>query len=106
MVPAAPGLPHQILGLMEMIQEEMPGSSMRARLAIKTYLKMILILLVNQFATYVSGVDSFRQQQHALESLQKFFEFLPGHVGDMIYAPDAARICDLGEAEFAAYCAS
>ena len=102
-VSASSGLPHQILDLMEMIQEEMPGSSMRARLAIKTYLKMILILLVNQYATYASGVDSFRQQQHALGSLQKFFEFLPRHVGDMIRAPDAARICHLGVAEFAAY---
>jgi AraC-like DNA-binding protein/mannose-6-phosphate isomerase-like protein (cupin superfamily) len=102
-VPAATGLPHKILDLMEMIQEEMPGSSTLARLAIKTYLKMILILLVKQYATYASGVDSFRQQQHALESLQRFFEFLPGHFGDMIYAPDAARMCDLSEAEFAAY---
>ena len=94
-VPAATGLPRQILDLMEMIQEEMPGSSRLARLAIKTYLRMITILLVKQYATHASGVDSFRQQQRALESLQKFFEFLPGHVGDMICAPDAARMCNL-----------
>jgi AraC-like DNA-binding protein/mannose-6-phosphate isomerase-like protein (cupin superfamily) len=102
-VQAATGLPHRILELMEMIQEEMPGSSRRARLAIKTYLRMILILLMNQYATYASGVDSFKKQQHALESLQNFFDFLPGHVEKMINAPDAARMCDLGEAEFAAY---
>jgi AraC-like DNA-binding protein/mannose-6-phosphate isomerase-like protein (cupin superfamily) len=102
-IPAATGVPSQILNLMEMIQEQMPGSSMRARLTIKTYLKMILIVLVNQYATYESGVDSFKQQQRAQERLQKFLEFLPGHVGDLIYAPDAARMCDLGEAEFAAY---
>ena len=46
-VPAATGLPQTIFDLMEMIQEQMPGASMRARLAIKTYLKMVLILLVN-----------------------------------------------------------
>lgn len=102
-VPASSGLPHQILDLMELIQEEIPGSSTRARLAIKTYLKMILILLVNQYTTYTSGVDSFRHQQRALESLQRFFEFLPRHVGDLIHAPDAARICHLSEADFAAY---
>jgi YesN/AraC family two-component response regulator len=87
---------------MEMIQEEMPGSSRRARLAIKTYLRMILIMLVNHYATYASGVNSFKQQQCALESLQKFFEFIPVHVGEMINAADAARMCDLGEAEFTA----
>ena len=102
-VPATTGLPHQIIDLMEMIQEEMPGSSRHARLAIKTYLKMILILLVKHYATYASGVDSLKRQQCALESLEKFFEFLPEHVGDMIQAPDAARMCDLGEAEFATY---
>ncbi len=102
-VPAASGLPFLILDLMEMIQEQMPASSMRARLTIKTYLKMILILLVNQYATYASRMDSFKQQQQAQERLQKFFEFLPGHVGDLIYAPDAARMCGLGEDEFAAY---
>jgi AraC-like DNA-binding protein len=100
-VPAATGLPRQILGLMEMIKEEMPGSSRPARLAIKTYLKMILILMAKHYATYASGVDSFKRQQRALQILEKFFEFLPGHVGEMIYAPDAARMCDLGEAEFA-----
>jgi|SRR5579859_1979439 len=101
-VPAATGLPGQILDLMEMIQEEMPGSSRRARLTIKTYLKMILILLVNQYDTYASGVDTFQRQQRALERMEKFFGFLERHVGDMIHAPDAARMCDLGDAEFAA----
>jgi AraC-like DNA-binding protein len=100
-VPGVTGLPRQILDLMEMIQEEMPGLSRPARLAIKTYLKTILILLVKHYATYASGVDSFKRQQCALKGLEKFFEFLPGHVGDMIYAPDAARMCDLSEAEFA-----
>lgn len=101
-VPASTGLPRQILNLMEMIQEEMPGTSRRARLAIKTYLKMILILLVNQYATYANGVDSFRRRQRALDRLGRFFEFLEGHVGDMIHAAEAARMCDLREAEFAA----
>ncbi len=100
-VPAATGLPRQILDLMEMIQQEMPGSSRPARLAIKTYLRMILILLVKHYSTYASRVESFKRQQRALQSLEKFFEFLPRHVGDMIHAPDAARMCDLGEAEFA-----
>ena len=102
-VPSATGLPRQILDLMGMIQQEMPGSSRPARLAIKAYLKMILILLLKHYSTYASDVDSFKRQQRALQSLERFFEFLPRHVGDMIHAPDAARICDLGEAEFATY---
>jgi AraC family transcriptional activator of pobA len=100
---AATGLPLQILDLMEMIQQEMPGSSRPSRLAIKTYLKTILILLVKHYSTYARRVDSFKRQQRALQSLEKFFEFLPRHVGDMIHAPDAARMCDLDEAEFATY---
>ena len=102
-VPAATGLPRQILDLMEMIQEEMPGSSRRARLAIKTYLRMILILLVKQYAKRADDVDSFRQRQRALDRLDRFFEFLPNHVADPIRAPDAAHMCNLDESEFADY---
>ena len=88
---------------LRMIQEELPASSTRALLAIKTYLKMILILLVNQYASYASRLDSSRRQQRAMERLQNFFGYLPAHVGDVIRAPEAARMCDLSEAEFSTY---
>jgi len=74
---------------------------MRARLAIKTYLKMVLILLVNYYASYASGLESFKQHEYAVERLHKFFEFLP-----VMCRPIFARMrahVRLGEAEFTAY---
>lgn len=102
-VTADTGVPAQIFDLMQMIQEELPGSSRRARLAINTYLKMILVLLVNQYSIYASQADSFKQQERALDSLHNFFEFLPRHVGDVIHAPEAARMCGLCEADFTSF---
>jgi len=100
-VPAATRLPGRIIELMEMIQEEMPGTSRRSRLAISTYLKTILILLVSQYAHHTRGVDSLRQKQRAQQRLEKFFEFLPGHLEDIIHVQDAAHMCNLSKAEFA-----
>lgn len=102
-ISAATGLPCQIFALMEMIQQEMPGSSRHARLAIRTYMKMILILLVKHYSAFASSVDSFKNQQRAMQSLEKFFEYLPRNVGEAMRAPDAARMCNLGEAKFATY---
>lgn len=57
-VPAATGIPHQILDLMEMIQEEMPGSWRTARLAIKKYMDDVAaaaLFLASEDAGYIRG---------------------------------------------------
>jgi AraC-like DNA-binding protein len=97
---ARTGVPGQVLDLMRMIHTELPGSSMRGRLAIKTYLKMILLLLVNRYSSYAGIREIFCRQQHALGRIHKFFELLPGHIGDVIHVADAARWCGLTEPEF------
>jgi AraC-like DNA-binding protein len=99
-LPANTGVPGQVMELMRMIHAELPGSSMRGRLAIKTYLKMILMLLVNQYSSYAGAIESIRDQQRALDRLQRFFEFLPRHVGEAIQVGDAAQLCSLDESDF------
>ena len=42
-IPAGTGLSREILDFVERIRNELPGASERSRLAIKTYLKMILL---------------------------------------------------------------
>jgi hypothetical protein len=55
-VPANTSIPGQVFGLMQRIRPELPATTPRARLAVKTYLKMMLILLVNQYASYAGTV--------------------------------------------------
>ena len=99
-LPAATGVPGQVLELMRMMHSELPGTSMRGRLAIRTYLKMILMLLVNQYSSYADTLEALKQQQRALDRLNRFFEFLSGHVGDPIDVRGAARMCGLSESDF------
>ena len=57
----------------------------RARLAVKTYLKMVLMLLVNQYAPYAGTVETFLRQQRALERLRPLFRYL----GDELWRTDS-----------------
>src|SRR5665213_3464562 len=60
-VSANTGVPRQVLEMMLHIRSELPASSPRARLAVKTYLKMLLFLLVNQYASYAGTVETFQR---------------------------------------------
>nr|MBA3440502.1 AraC family ligand binding domain-containing protein [Pyrinomonadaceae bacterium] len=51
-IKAETGIPNQVFDLIKRINTELPTASTRARLAVKTYLKMVLILLVNHYAEY------------------------------------------------------
>ena len=102
-VPAKSGVPHQAFDLMQRIRMELPAAAPRARLAVKTYLKMILILLVNQYASYAGTVETFQRQQRALERLRPLFEHLERNFGDPIQVQEAARICGMSESHFMSF---
>jgi len=94
------GVPSQIFDLMQRIRAELPVSSVRGRLAVKTYLKMILILLVNQYSSYAGTVETFERQQRALERLRPLFEYVARHYDQPIQVQEAARICGMSESHF------
>ena len=48
-IPACSGIPARAVELIKRIQAELPAASNRARLTVLTYLKMILMLMVNHF---------------------------------------------------------
>jgi hypothetical protein len=72
-VPAETGVPRRVFDMMLRIHSELPVFSPRARLALETYLRMLLILLVNQYASYAGTVDAFQRQQRALDRLRPLF---------------------------------
>lgn len=99
-VPAETGIPRQVLDMMLRIRSELPATAPRARLALKTYLKMLLILLVNQYAPYAGTVETFQRQQHALDRLRPLFRYLGENCGNSIQVGQAARICGMSESHF------
>ena len=99
-VAASTSIPGQVFELMERIRAELPATTPRARLAVKTYLKMILILLVNQYASYAGTVETFQRQQRALERLRPLFEYLEKHFGEPTQVHEAAHLCGMSESHF------
>jgi AraC-like DNA-binding protein/mannose-6-phosphate isomerase-like protein (cupin superfamily) len=102
-VPAETGIPNRVLELMLLIRSELPPLSPRGRLAIKTYLKMILILLVNRYASYAGTVETFQRQQRALDTLLPLFRYLSEQHGTAIQVREAARICGMSESYFMSF---
>lgn len=99
-VPASTGVPRQVLDLMLRIHAELPASSQRARLAVKTYLKMILILLVNHFASYSTALEAFQRRERAHERLFPVFRHISEKCGTPISVREAGRICGMSASHF------
>lgn len=102
-VPADTGVPRQVLDMMLRIHSELPASSARARLALRTYLKMILILLVKHYAPYTGTVEIFQRQQRDLDRLRPLFRYLGENCGNPIQVREAARICGMSESHFMSF---
>jgi AraC-like DNA-binding protein/mannose-6-phosphate isomerase-like protein (cupin superfamily) len=102
-VPAETGIPNQVLELMLRIRSELPPLSPRGRLAVKTYLKMILMLLVNRYASYSGTVETFQRQQRDLDRLLPLFRFLGENCGSAIQVREASRLCGMSESHFMSF---
>jgi AraC-like DNA-binding protein/mannose-6-phosphate isomerase-like protein (cupin superfamily) len=102
-VPAETGIPSQVLELMLRMRAELPAVSPRARLAVKTYLKMILMLLVNRYASYAGTVETFQRQQRDLDRLLPLFRYLGENCGAAIQVREASRICGMSESHFMSF---
>lgn len=99
-VAASAGVPSRVLELMLQVRSELPASSTRAWLAVRTYLKMLLMLLVNHYSSYTRRVEVFEQQQRAIERLRPLFQYLGENCGSEIHVGDAARMCGMRESHF------
>ncbi len=99
-VPAETGVPRQVLDLMLRIRSELPASSTRGRLALKTYMKMLLMQLVNQYASYAGTAETYQRQQYNLERLRPLFRYLGENCGNQVQVREASRICGMSESHF------
>lgn len=94
------GIPAQIVDLIKRTHAELPADTTRARLTIKTYLKMILILLVNHYADHQGTVETFYRKQRAIEQLTPLFALLEERYKEPILVEMAARVLHMSESHF------
>ena len=99
-VPADTGVPRQVLDLMLRVRSELPASSARGKLALKTYMKMLLMQLVNQYASYAGTAETYQRQQQNLERLRPLFRYLGENCGNQVQVREASRICGMSESHF------
>jgi AraC-like DNA-binding protein len=99
-IPASTGLAREIFNFIERIRSELPGASDRSRLAIKTYLKMILLALVNHYSELGATRETVDRQQSNVRRLVPLIEHLRQHYDQPIRVDDAARLCGMSSCCF------
>ncbi len=99
-IPAGTGLSREVLDFIERIRAELPGDSERSRLAIKTYLKMILLALVNYYADLGATREALDQQQNSVKRITPVLEHIGEHYYEPIRVNDAARLCAMSDCCF------
>jgi AraC-like DNA-binding protein len=90
----------EIFDLIKRIHLELPAASARARLAVKTYLKMILLLLVNHYAERRGTMEIFSHRQRAIGQLRPLFDYLEAHYRESISVESAAAVMGLSKSHF------
>lgn len=99
-VPAETGLPLQALHWIEQIHKEMPADSPEGRLAVKTYLRMILMLLRRHYKDVQRIKGAFARRQRDIERLRPLFEFIDQHFAERISLRDASTVVGVSSSHF------
>ena len=99
-IPGHTGIPTQVVDLIKRTHADLPAPTTRARLTVKTYLKMMLILLVNHYADHEGTVETFHRKQRAIEQLSPLFDFLETHYREPVSVTTAAGVLHMSESHF------
>ena len=99
-IPAKTGIPSNILNLIRRILTELPANTNRARLCVKTYVKMILVHLLNHFAAFQEPFVPFDQRHRELDRFKPVFEFLEQNFSEPISLGEAAETVNMSPSHF------
>jgi len=99
-VPHSAGVPEEALKLMVKIHGELPPRDDVARLAVKTYLKMLLLLLLQHYKQHVGMHAALERRRQEVERLAPLFQFIDQNYGQIIHTDTAARLCAMSKAQF------
>ena len=99
-VPARTGIPAEVFKLIQRIHSTLPAQSSLARLSVRTYLKMILILLVNHYSPYLGTRQVGDRKQEASRRIAPLFEFLELHYHQTLSVEDAAALLEISKPHF------
>jgi AraC-like DNA-binding protein/mannose-6-phosphate isomerase-like protein (cupin superfamily) len=90
----------EVLNLLLRIRAELPPADNRGRLSVKTYLRMLLLLLVNHYGTHLGTKAAFDCRQEAIRRLQPLFDHIEQNYGQSISVRNAAHVCAMSRSHF------
>ena len=90
----------EVFELILKIYRELPASTLLNRMAIRTYLKMILFLLFKHYANRIGSVEMLDCERKNLERLQPVFDLLEHSFAQPLKVQDAARVCAMSSSHF------
>jgi AraC-like DNA-binding protein/quercetin dioxygenase-like cupin family protein len=90
----------QIFDLIQRIHAELPQRSEWSHLAVKTYLKMILVLLGNCLRNELRAQQTRLAAQYSIRRLRPVFELIESHYADPLTVDDAANLAGLSRWHF------
>lgn len=99
-IAARAGIAEEVFCLIKRIHAELPATTPRARLAVKTYLRMILMLLVNHYAGRRGTVETYNRRQRAIEQLRPLFDHLEARYREPISVEAAAEVMGMSKSHF------
>jgi AraC family transcriptional regulator, transcriptional activator of pobA len=90
----------QIFDLIQRIHAELPQTTEWSHLAVKTYLKMILVLLGNVLQNEWRTQQARVAVQHSARRLRPVFEMVENHFAEPLTVEDAANVAGLSRWHF------
>jgi len=105
-----PRFPHVISGdralsreafqLLLKIHNELPARTVLDRLAAKTYLRVLFLLLARRFRGCLETHETMDRKLQDMDRLRPVFDFLGERCGEHIEVKDAARVCAMSASYF------
>jgi AraC-like DNA-binding protein len=82
------------------IQSLLPAHSALGRLKVKTYLKMIMVLLAEHFNALQATEESFKRRERDLQRLRPLFDYIDKHYKEVITIEKAAALLYMSKSHF------
>jgi len=99
-IPGVERLPSQVFEFVTLIDAELPAPAPHSQLAVKTYLKTILVLLGKYYSAHLRAVRIFERGQRRIQQMRPVFEFLEREYGRPVSVDDAAAIVSMSKTRF------
>jgi AraC-like DNA-binding protein len=93
-------LSNEVFDLILRIHRELPARSLVKRMAIRTYLKMILFLLFRHYADRLGSLEILEDEQKKLDRLESVFKLLEQNFAQPLQVQDAAQACAMSCSHF------